>query len=334
MTFCSHPRRTAMIRSSVGQQLLRVALALTLAIWAAPGAAQTTGMIQGKVVDDSGKPVQDAQVVIEFKDMAGRKLQTKTNNKGEYIQVGLQPGAYVVTASKEGVGSRTEEVTVRVAQTAQVDLELGAGDEAPPSPEDQKKAEEATKLFNEGVAASNAGKDDEAVQKFTETAKLLPSCYECHYNIGLAHMRKNEADQAEAAFKKAIEANPKKSEPYGRLAALYSSQKKFDEAAAMSTKANELGGGAAGGGGGGGEALFDQGVNLWNAGKIDEAIQAWEQATKADPKHAAAHYQLGLGYLNKGQTDEAAKALEAYLQLEPNGKNAEQAKGMLATLKQ
>jgi tetratricopeptide (TPR) repeat protein len=323
-----------MMRSSVGQQLLRVALALTVAIWAAPGAAQTTGMIQGKVVDEGGKPVEDAQVVIEFKDMAGRKLQTETNGKGEYVQVGLQPGAYVVTASKEDVGSQTQEVTVRVAQTAQVDLKLGAGGDAPPSPEDRKKAEEATKLFNEGVAASNSGKDDEAIQKFTDTAKLLPSCYECHYNIGLAHMRKNEADKAEAAFKKAIEANPKKSEPYSRLAGLYSSQKKFDEAAAMSTKASKLGGGgAAGGGGGSGEALFDQGVNLWNAGKIDEAIQAWEQATKADPKHAAAHYQLGLGYLNKGKTQEAAKALETYLQLDPNGKNAEQAKSMLATLK-
>jgi tetratricopeptide (TPR) repeat protein len=325
-----------MMRSSVGQQLLRVALALTLAIWAAPGAAQTTGMIQGKVVDDSGKPVEDAQVVIEFKDMAGRKLQTETNSKGEYVQVGLQPGAYVVTASKDGVGSQTQEVTVRVAQTAQADMKLGeaSANETPPSPEARKKAEEATKLFNEGVAASNAGRDDEAIQKFTETAKLLPSCYECHYNIGLAHMRKNEGDKAEAAFKQAIKANPKKSEPYSRLSALYSSQKKFDEAAAMNTKATKLGGSAAGGGGGGGEAMFDQGVNLWNAGKIDEAIQAWEQATKADPKHAAAHYQLGLGYLNKGKTEEAAKALETYLQLEPNGKNAEQAKSMLATLKQ
>lgn len=320
-----------MMRSSVGQQLLRVALALTVAIWAAPGAAQTTGMIQGKVVDEGGEPVEDAQVVIEFKDMAGRKLQTETNSKGEYVQVGLQPGAYVVTASKEGVGSQRQEVTVRVAQTAQVDLKLGAGNDAPPSPEDRKKAEQATKLFNEGVAASNGGKDDEAIQKFTEAAKLLPSCYECQYNIGLAHMRKDEADKAAAAFKKAIEANPKKSEPYSRLAALYSSQKKFDDAAAMSAKASELGGTPAGGGG---AALYDQGVNLWNAGKIDEAIQAWEQATKADPKHAAAHYQLGLGYLNKGKTQEAAKALETYLQLEPNGKNAEPAKSMLATLKQ
>ncbi|MPY89586.1 MAG: tetratricopeptide repeat protein [Luteitalea sp.] len=323
-----------MIRTFVGQRVRRTALALTFALWAVPAAAQTTGMVQGKVVDERGKPVEDATVTIEFKDMAGRKLETKTNGRGEYVQVGLQPGAYVVTASKEGVGTETQEVTVQVAQTAQVDFQLTAssGGKTPASPEARKQAEQATKLFNEGVEASKAGKEDDAIQKFTEASKLLPSCYECHFNIGLAHVRNDQPDQAEAAFKQAIEANPKKPDPYGRLAALYSSQKKYDEAAKMSAKAGQLGG-EGGAAGGGANALFDQGVNLWNAGKIAEATQAFEQATKADPKHAGAHYQLGLGYLNQGNMDEAAKAFETYLKLEPDGEHAEQVKGLLATLK-
>ena len=40
-------------------------------------------------------------VVIEATEAASRRIETKTNSKGEFLQVGLPSGAYKVTATKD-----------------------------------------------------------------------------------------------------------------------------------------------------------------------------------------------------------------------------------------
>ena len=46
--------------------------------------------------------------------------------------------------------------------------------------------------------------------------------------------------------------------------------------------------------------MFNQGVILWNAGKIAEAKKQFEAAIAANPNHAEAHYQLGMALVNEG----------------------------------
>ena len=66
----------------------------------------------------------------------------------------------------------------------------------------------------------------------------------------------------------------------------------------MELAATGAGAGAAGApgaaGGGNASAVFNQGVILWNAGKIPEAKAQFEQAVKLDPNMADAHYWLGM----------------------------------------
>ena len=45
----------------------------------------------------------------------GRKFETKTNKKGEYIQIGLATGSYKVDAEKDKLGSAP--ATCRFART-------------------------------------------------------------------------------------------------------------------------------------------------------------------------------------------------------------------------
>src|SRR5207245_7703639 len=61
-----------------------------------------TGTARGKIMDDKGQPIQDAVVTIEYQGGVTRKYETKTNKKGEYTQVGIYPGVYKVTVTKEG----------------------------------------------------------------------------------------------------------------------------------------------------------------------------------------------------------------------------------------
>jgi tetratricopeptide (TPR) repeat protein len=305
-----------------------VALAL-----AAPAVAQSTGMVKGLVRDDKGQPVDGAKITIEFVEGVNRKQETKTNKKGEFVQIGLQSGAYRVTAEKEGIGSQQFDARVRIGQATEVNFVL-SGKNAPPSKEELAKGAELKKTFDEGVAASRAGNFDEAIAKFTHGAELSATCADCYYNIGYAYSQKKEYDKAEAAYKKAVEIKPDYGEAYNGLANIYNAQRKFDEAAAASTKAAELGGAAAASGGGGNvNAMYNQGVILWNAGKIPEAKKQFEAVLKIDPNHAESHYQLGMALVNEGNLAGAATEFETYLKLSPDGPNSATAKALVAQLK-
>jgi tetratricopeptide (TPR) repeat protein len=312
--------------------LVASVIAVSLAI-AAPVSAQSTGMIKGVVKDTTGQPVEGAKVTIDMVEGVSRHFETKSNKKGEFIQIGLQGGPYKVTAEKDKLTSNTAEVRVSISRPAEANLVLGAGG---PSKEAAAKNAELKKAFDEGVAASRAGNHDEAIAKFNAAAGMNANCYDCYYNIAYSESQKKDYDKAEAAYKKAIELKPDYAEAYSGLANIYNATRKFDEAAAASAKAMELSGGAGGAaaaGGGNADAMFNQGVILWNAGKIADAKKQFEAAIAANPNHAESHYQLGMALVNEGNLAGATTEFETYLKLAPTGPNAATAKGILGSLK-
>ena len=305
--------------------LYRGVLALAVAlVFSAPAFAQ--GIVKGKVVDDKGQPVADAKVTISG---PARNAETKTNNKGEYVQVGLQSGAYTVTVVKDKVGQAAAKVTVSQGTPAEQNFTLSATSGMSP---EQKAVQEAAASAIESL---RAGKDDEAIGKLNDVIGKIPNCADCYYNLGLAYTHKQDWANAETALKKAIELKPTSPDPYNGLANVYNAEKKFDDALAMNQKATELATTTPGAGGGGSaEAMYNQGVVLFNAGKYPEAKEQFANATKADPNNAAAFYQLGMTALNVGQIQEAVDALQTFLKLAPNDPKAAQVQPMMPQLQQ
>ena len=320
---------SALIRRALMPSLL----VLGLAVVGTPAYAQT-GQVKGRVVDAKNQPVEKADVIVEATDGMGRKFKLSTNKKGEYIQIGLPPGQYKITASKDNLSDSREQ---RIGlDAAEVNLTLkpgGAGGDM--SAEDRKKAEARNAAirgaFEAGVKLSQENKYDEAIAKFNEVIAQVPKCVECLTNIASLQMAKKDYEAAEGTYKKAIEINPSSAEAYNGLANLYNAQKKFDQAAEASAQAAKLG--AAAPGGASASTVFNQGVIAWNASRIDDAKKAFEEAVKLDPKLAEAHYWLGMANLNQGKMPEAAQSFEEYLKLDASGKYAEQAKGILAQIK-
>ena len=311
-----------------------IALLVSLGL-AASVAAQSTGMVKGKVTDQAGQPVEGAKVTIEFADGVSRKYEVKSNKKGEFIQIGLAPGNYDIRAEKEGVGAQALKVRVRLGSPVDANFQLlpaGAGGGGM-SKEEAAKLDAFKKVFDAGVASSNGGNFDDAIAKFNEAATMRPDCYACYYNIGGSNVQKKDYAKAEEAFKKAVELKPDSAEPYNALANVYNAQKKFEDAAKMTEQATKLAGAGGGMSGGNADALFNQGVIFWNAGKIPEAKKQFEEALKINPNHAESHYWVGMANLNEGKLPEAAAGFEEYLKLAPTGQYAEQAKGVLAQIK-
>ena len=298
------------------------AILFTLLIGLAPAALAQSTMIKGKVVDAKNQPVPGVTITIE--SMGGsRKLSTKTDKRGEFIQLLTESGMYRVTASEPKLGSASNETKVSLGRTSEMTIVLS------PAAGNDAKAAELKKAFEEGVTASRGGNHDAAIEKFNAAFAISPQCFDCQYNIGVAYMAKKDEKAAEEAWKKALEVKPDYAEALNALSTLYNNQKRFDEAGAMSAKAAASGGGGAGSA----DATFNQGIILWNQGKIAEAKVKFEEALKANPSHADAHYQLGMALLNEGKLAEAVAAFESYVKLAPEGQYAAQAKGMIAQLK-
>ncbi len=106
------------LRRTSAALILGAAIGLTCAA-ALAAAAQTTGVIRGKVTDAAtGRPVDGAQVYV-----AGTELGTLSNADGQY-QFTLRAGAVELRTRRVGFASATQQVTVTPAQVTEADFSL------------------------------------------------------------------------------------------------------------------------------------------------------------------------------------------------------------------
>lgn len=326
-----------MTRTSLLKILTIAALTLAIGTLATPASAQLTAVLKGKVVDEAGKPVEGAEVKGEFLGDVNREFTMKSDKKGEFLRAGLAPGAWKITATKDGLVGTAPRVQLSLGDPNVVPpIALGQPKKAAAANMSAKEIEAANKKqaameadFNAAKTAFDAGDFDGAIAGLQKVITALPTCAACYLSMGDAYNKKNDMTNAEAAYLKSIELDATKAAPYNALATIYNGQKKFDEAAKMSAKASELS--EASGAGGDAGAVFNQGVILFNQGKMADAEVQFSKATKLDPKMADAWYQLGMSIVaQKGSvTPEAKAAWLEYLKQAPDGKYAQMVKDFI-----
>jgi Tfp pilus assembly protein PilF len=304
------------------------AAALVGGLWLlAPTAQAQTGTARGKVLDSKGQPLQDATVVMEFMGGITRKFEVKTNKKGEWMQVGMQPGPYKFTANKEGFQPSFIEVRVALGDPTGVpDFKLNTMAEA------QKAAggsemEALRTGFQHAVELHNAGKVDEAEAAYKAILEKSPNVAEVYQNLGQLYLGKKDYPAAETAFLKGLELRPDSSDISTLLARTYQESGQPDKAMALLEK-------AAGANPQDAKAQFNRGIFLLNANKNEEAIAAFEAAIKADPAAPEAYFRLGALLIGQGKIPDAIANLEKYLSLNPTDQqNVATAQGLLKALK-
>lgn len=307
--------------------LIRAVLALAVVL-AVSGTAAAQSMVRGTVVDAEGQPIEGATVIIQATEGI-RGAEVTTNSNGEFMQIGLASGSYNVIVS---MGDLRQVLSARVTQGTPVELEFQLTPTSGLTAEQIKSNQEMQLLAQGAIEAMREGRNAEAIQRFNDILVKVPTCSDCHYNLGVVYSNEEQYSEAEASFRKAIEIAPDSGQAYTGLANLYNAQEQFDLAQQASAKAAELT--AAGGGGSNAEALYNQGVILWNSGNFAEAKEQFEMAVAADPSMAMAHYQLGMANLNLGQIPEARQAFEAYLAADPDGPKAAEVKVFVEQLPQ
>jgi len=134
--------------------------------------------------------------------------------------------------------------------------------------------------------------------------------------------------------KDAAKANQQLAGFYINLADAYAKSGKIDDAVKSYESAAKADPSQAG------AAYFNIGAVYTNAGRVDDANAAFDKCIAADPNRAEAYYQKGVNLLGKATLQGSktiappgtAEAFQKYLEIAPNGPNAQSAKDLLASI--
>ena len=325
---------------------LVILLTFLVAISAAPVWAQFTGTVKGVAKDESGKPIQGATVEL-LNAENGRKATLKTNSKGEYFSIGIAAGTYKFSLIVDGkVVSSADKVPVQAGEERVIDFDLAKDRGLKPgiSEEQQKKIAEVQK-HNEKIKGLNAqlaeakqlqtaGNYDQAIALLQQAAQVEPNQDVIWANLGEAQRGAKKYPDAIESYQKAIALKPTSGPYHSALADALAKSGQTDKGVAEWATAVQNDPANAG------AYYFNEGAVLTNTGKVDEAIAAFDKALQADPTRADAYYWKGIDLMGKATVKGdkmvapagTAEAFNKYLELAPNGKYADPAKQMLASI--
>jgi Flp pilus assembly protein TadD len=311
------------------KRLILAGALVTAAALLSPGATSAqTGTARGKVVDEKGQGMEGAQVLMEYQGPMTRKFETKTNKKGEFTQVGMQPGVYRVTASKEGYVGTFVEIKVGLGDPTYLpgDLKLVPKSAAAAAAGD-KSNDELRAGFEKGNTLMNEGKLDEAEAEFRALIVKNPTVPQIHHNLAVVLAKKKDVAGAEAEYLKAVEVRPDYVDGYAALSNFYLANNQGDKATEVINKALASRPDDA-------KLQFQLGLAQFASGQYEPAAATFNKVATIDAANAEVHYYLGTIALTSGKKAECVEHLEKYLAGKPsNSQNAAVAPGLLQACK-
>jgi len=308
-----------------------------------PPAAAQDGVIQGQILDVTGKPWVD--MGIEAVSDQGAKSSTKTDKDGNFVIRGLRNGVFTVFVQLPAP-NKPYEVKVRVsgADTPKVNLNFKdiVGKQGAEAAEAQKKQEEEKQKFQglkahfeagvgflnqAGQAKADLAKapadqrdakrqevKDLSAKAVTELEAAKAAAAEKDPNLNLILARLGDAydaagrpDDAANAYKQAIEQKPTAAY-YNNLGGILGRAGKIEEAMAAFQKSAELDPQNAA------QAYRNGGITLYNVGKMKEAVEPLKKATELDPKNAQAWYLLGAALVGSMDYKKVGDKMEVIVQ--------------------
>lgn len=355
----------------MNKRIYAAAVMVIMLTLACSSAMAQTGIakVTGKVIDPTGVPLADAQVEWVSKE-TGRKFSAKTDKKGEYFTMGVNPGIYTFTLSKDGKTlyvlnninvslqapeglNRVDFDLVKEAEAAKGKMTEAQRKELEKAQKEVNTVKSLNKMLADANAAQEAGNFDQAIQILTQATQIDATRDLLWGRLGEMQLgaakkesdpaaRKEKYQAAIESYKKAIElVNASTAPTKPMLGAYYNNQGEAQAKIGLTEEAVKSYSAAA-------EAeptkagsyYYNLGATLTNANKTDEAIAAFDKAIAADPNKAEAYYWKGIALLGKATTkgdklvapEGTAEMFNRYLSLQPDGPLAQGAKDMLAAI--
>jgi len=193
---------------------------------------------------------------------------------------------------------------------------------APPPP---PKVDPGVAAYNEGVELIQKGDKDGAEKKFDEAVAAKPDLAQAWKVISqLAYERKDYA-KALSSGRKLLELDAKDGDLYGIL--MDSASKTGDNAAALDYKKKFVAANADNP-----EVNYNAGVESYTAGDYNGATASFAKAVQLKPDMANAYFWMGMSEYNQKSYGASRRDFQKYLELAPQGDQADNAKKMLEAL--
>ena len=317
--------------------------------------AQTTGTFSGKVLDSKGKPVPNSKVTVSKHGVNWVK-EIKVNSDGKFIQVGLEPKDYDISVSAQGYIEIKEQDHVGIGIVLQKDYVLltpqesaKAGKSAAPVDPSAAAESKGLESFNQAVVAYNEKNFtgalplfeaaitniNESITKATDAtvkaeAEKKLETMQRPYAFSLMEVAKADearrdeyAAKAEPLLTKAFERNAKDQNAIVYLLEMATAKKDAEGIKKYQAALDTLVGPRP-------ESAYNQGVELYNAGKLSDAKPYLQKAITIKADYAEAYYLLAMCEFNEMNLKGTKTNLQKYLELAPTGKYAAEVKAMLA----
>jgi Tfp pilus assembly protein PilF len=279
------------------------------------------GRINGKILDDQGKPAQNVAVRAQ---KAGDALihEAKTNDKGEWNLQGLTAGQYTFEFSKEGFDPQRVQVQIAENRNPPIDnMKLTkAAPAVDPNVEIQTEMKKAMEL-------QQGGKLLEARKIIEGLIAKYPSAYRLHAFMASTYEAEKNVDKAIEEIKIVVEKEPADIDMKLYLAELMTlkgdkveAQKILDAIDLAQVKDPVM--------------FINVAISSINAGKGDEAVALLDKLAKVFPTRADLHYYRARANITSKKMVEAKADLEKFISMAaPDARELPDAKKLLEQLK-
>jgi tetratricopeptide (TPR) repeat protein len=281
------------------------------------------GRVAGKVMDESGAPVEGVTVKATLPQAGNRGPNPgKTNRNGDWAFGGIARGQWALDFSKEGYETRS--LTVTIEELSRIPpMEVVLKKTAPvvdPNAEIKAKLTEAAALMNAKKFADARAIYEGLAAQYPEVKQFTPLIARAYYGEG------NKAKAIEM-LQAATAADPENVEVKLLLGNLLMEAGKAEEAKTILASVDE-------------SKVTDPviylniGIAMINEGKHAEAIVWFDKAIARFPTHPDAYYYRGISQLSLGKQAEAKADLEKFVSLAPaDAPELATARKILETLK-
>ncbi|MCH9649373.1 MAG: tetratricopeptide repeat protein [Deltaproteobacteria bacterium] len=188
-------------------------------------------------------------------------------------------------------------------------------------------AEEAKRIYNEGVQLDKAGDVESAYAKFLQAAEMDPNLGLAQVAVMAAAYKSKRHDEAAAAAERILVNSPQDPQAlkvrYDSYVGLKDDAKILDALVDLAAVDKDFAS----------QTLYNSGIEKFNAGDYKAAVLLLGKTLKADASNAQAHYYLGISSLNMGDNATAKTHLGRFVELAPEDENAAAAKEMMNYLK-
>ena len=190
-----------------------------------------------------------------------------------------------------------------------------------------RRAEEAKRVHNEGVALVKAGDNAGAFAKFQEALAIDSNLQPSLLGLATAGLKIGRNTEAATAAETVLKTDPANEQAirlrYNACLALGDKDRLFESLVGLATVEPAVAS----------KGLLQLAFEAYDASDTARAKERFNKVLQFEPNQPLVHYYLGLLYVNEGATPEARKHLERFIELAPNSQEAATVREMLKQLK-